>query len=297
MIAIVFPLLLAAAASPDYVGADACAKCHSAEFKAQSASSHAHALARSTGSQPGEWAFGAGDQAITFVSRVDPEHYREEGKTWYRKANTFGPTPGAATPAGTVYRTFDPSARILNCFSCHSTGPVTLAADDSIVPHELGVRCEDCHGPGGAHARSPAEHRLNIPTQLNEFCGSCHRMPLGPNETADLRDPWNVRHQPVMLAASACFRQGKLTCLTCHSPHAQLNRNLASYDAACKGCHAAPLHKTAVTGACAGCHMPRVQPTPYLSFANHRIAIYSASDPLVPVSAAPSGTRPAPAHH
>lgn len=301
VIAIVLPVLLAAAASSnkvgDYAGAETCAKCHPAEFKAQSASSHAHALAHSTAPQPGEWAFGAGDQAITFVSRPDPEHYREEGRSWYRKINGFAPTPGAVTPAGTIYRIFDPSARILSCFSCHSTGPLTLASDDSIVPHELGVRCEDCHGPGAAHARAPADHRLNNPGQLpavrlNDFCGSCHRMPLGPNETADLRDPWNVRHQPVMLAASACFRSGKLSCLTCHSPHAQLERNLAAYDTACKGCHAAPKHKTAVSGACAGCHMPRVQPTPYLSFANHRIAVYSASEPLVPISAAISETHP-----
>jgi hypothetical protein len=312
VIPIVLPLLFAAAAG-DYVGAEACARCHPAEFKAQSASSHAHALARSAVSQPGEWAFGSGDQAITFVSRADPDHYREEGESWYRKRNGFASTPGAATARGTNYRIFDPSAAILNCFNCHSTGPLTLAADDSILPHELGIRCEDCHGPGAAHARSPAGHHPENPgrmsaEQLNEFCGSCHRMPLGANETLDYRDPWNARHQPPMLAASACFRQsgGKLRCTTCHSPHAQLERNLAAYDAACKGCHAAPKHKmTIVGGSCAGCHMPRVQATPYLSFANHRIGIYSASDSLIPlrsrnqaaVNEAPSSeTRPKPAH-
>jgi hypothetical protein len=158
LIGIAIPVVFMAAAlnAADYAGAPACAKCHPAEFNAQSASSHAHALARSAGPQPGEWAFGSGDQAITFVERTDPDHYREIGQTWYRRINGFGPTPGAATPRGTMYRIFDPSSRILNCFSCHSTGTVTLAADDSIVPHELGVRCEDCHGPGAAHARSPA---------------------------------------------------------------------------------------------------------------------------------------------
>ena len=40
---------------------------------------------------------------------------------------------------GTSYRLFDPSGAILRCFSCHSTGPLTLAADDAILPHELGV--------------------------------------------------------------------------------------------------------------------------------------------------------------
>ncbi|HEY3839836.1 MAG TPA: multiheme c-type cytochrome [Bryobacteraceae bacterium] len=307
MTPIFFPLLLAATLS-DYAGADACAKCHPAEYKAQAASSHAHALARSTSAQPGEWAFGAGDQAITFVTRVlDSGHYREEGRSWYRKINGFGPTPGAATRAGTDYRIFDPSAAILRCFACHSTGPLTLAPDDAIVPHEAGVRCEACHGGSSGHVRDPARIRPDNPgrltaEQLNNFCGTCHRMPLGANETLDFRDAWNVRHQPPTLAASACFResQGKLRCTTCHSPHAQLERKLTAYDSTCKGCHSSPTHRQPIgSRACASCHMPRVQPMPNLSFANHRIAIYSASDPLLPVSAAgPSaGTPIAPSRH
>jgi len=111
-------------------------------------------------------------------------------------------------------------------------------------------------------------------------------MPAGADETPDLRNPWNMRHQPLLLAASACFQRsnGKLSCLTCHSPHAPLEEKLAAYDATCSRCHARPRHTTAIAGqSCIKCHMPQVTPQPNLAFANHRIAIYTPADPVTPV--------------
>src|SRR4051794_1502664 len=135
---LIFGALLAmrAEAATSYAGAAACRPCHAAIFAQQSASQHAKALAKSTGSQPPEWAFGAGAQAITFVRRIDPETYVEEGLTWFRAAGKFDITPGHPDSGPVRFRTLDPAAGILRCFSCHSTGAVTLAADESIVPAE-----------------------------------------------------------------------------------------------------------------------------------------------------------------
>ena len=176
------PASPAIAAASDYAGAAACQKCHPAEFSAQSASAHTAALAPSRIPDPGEWAFGAGSQAITFVSRKDPDRYVELGETWYKKTDGFALTPGHHDRAGVPYRIFDPSAAILRCFACHSTGPLAFAADESIVPHELGVRCEACHGPAAAHAADPKTNPLSDPRRLsaddlNKLCGGCHRMP------------------------------------------------------------------------------------------------------------------------
>ena len=146
------PLGIAAAADPPpaYVGAAICGKCHSAEFDLQSASAHARTLAPSAAGQPGDWAFGAGAQAITFLSREDREHYRELGQTWYRELNGYGITPGHSNLNGISFRLFDPDARILRCFACHSTGPLTLGDDDRILPHEPGRALRDVPWTVGA---------------------------------------------------------------------------------------------------------------------------------------------------
>src|SRR6266403_932569 len=77
--------LLVGVTASDYAGAASCAKCHPTQFTAQSSSAHARALAPSKPGQPGLWAFGAGVQAITFVSRLDADTYVELDQTWYRK--------------------------------------------------------------------------------------------------------------------------------------------------------------------------------------------------------------------
>ncbi len=275
-----------------YVGAEACRPCHLAQFTSQSQTGHARALARSTAGQRGDWAFGAGLQAITFVTKVDHDSYREDGLSWYRSLNGYAITPGQPDEKGVVFRTFDPAARFMACFACHSTGPLSLGKEDEIVPHELGVRCEVCHGPGSAHVPDPARNPLRTRTQLgaagmNKFCAQCHRTDAeNGQELTDLRDGRNAKSHALRLAASACFQRskGRLNCVTCHSPHEPLEQAAAAYDTRCQSCHARKVHSQTVAGqACASCHMPRVPDGPHLSFANHRIAVYAAGDPILPV--------------
>jgi hypothetical protein len=274
-----------------YAGSAACRACHPAQFTSQSATGHARALSRAPAGAPGEWAFGAGEQAITYVSRLDGDWYIEHGFSYYSKTKSMALTPGHTDSKGVRLRTFDPAAAIMRCFECHSTGPLALGDGRSLVPAEPGVRCESCHGPGAAHIASKGSKsaiqnpkRLNA-AAINELCGSCHRRPTAAGDDTDWSSAWNVRHQPLYLARSACFRKsaGALSCLTCHSPHAPLERAAARYDERCAGCHASPRHRTSVAGgSCAGCHMPRVDAWPELRFTNHWIGIYAKDSPLLP---------------
>jgi hypothetical protein len=243
-----------------------------------------------------EWAFGAGDQAVTFVGQLDEDYYVEHHLSFYKSTGGFAPTPGHRTlrptdlrsAIGVLYRTFDSRTAILRCFQCHSTGPLRLDAGMRIQPSELGVRCESCHGPGRLHAQSRKRDAIFNPSRLdpaglNRFCGTCHRPPASEDESVDWTDSWNTRHQPVYLSQSACFRKGNAACGTCHETHAPLRRNdVAFYDSKCASCHSTKSARCKPSD-CASCHMPKVAPQPELRFVNHWIGVYDPKSPLKPV--------------
>ena len=261
---------------------------------------------------PVDWAFGAGDQAVTFVTRVDADWYLEHYQSYYAALGTMAPTAGhqqlrpqsLPEAMGLPYRTLDPQTGILGCFECHSTGPVAIGPEQRLQPAERGVRCEACHGPGQQHVTAaknsePAEARQTIQnparfpaTQVNEFCGRCHRPPASDGVTIDWNYSWNVRHQPVYLSQSKCFTEseGRLSCFTCHEPHEPLRRDAASYNERCANCHdgaaAKPPEQPCLVNPssnCIDCHMPRVTPQPPLRFTNHWIGVYRDGAKLKPL--------------
>ncbi len=341
--------------SEAYLGADTCGSCHAAQFASQSATGHAlslapvanHALAalfapdgplaRAGGASYSyrddddlhvevavgeerlslqlEWAFGAGEQAVTFVGHADEKRYVEHHFSYYAATDSLATTPGHRdVPArgiedalGVYYQTFGPEPAIMRCFQCHSTGPLGLGDDGfSLQPRELGIRCEACHGPGRRHVEAIASGNLEQARaavgnpgrlqggELLQFCGACHRPPASSGEVIDWSDPWNVRHQPVYLSRSACVQPGgqAVACMRCHDPHQPLSREAARDDGRCLDCHTdrtppAPTCRQAPGLACASCHMPSVEPQDNLRFTNHWIGIYDQDMPLRPREARP----------
>lgn len=286
-------LPLAPFLNAQYVGSQQCRQCHAEKFETQSRSDHAHALAPAPPGSPGEWAFGAGAKAITYVSKIDPDTYVERARSYYASTKSMAPTPGHPNGEDRPYPTFDPETSILRCFRCHSTGQPKLGAGFTITPGENGVRCESCHGPGAAHVKAGGgaatilnPKRLNA-VELNEFCGTCHRKAPEAGDEKDWSNSWNTRHQPTYLSQAACFRKsaGALSCLTCHDPHGPLTHTAADYDKRCNTCHAAVKHQAPVAArSCVGCHMPQAQTTlAQLRFTNHWIGVYRPGNALVPI--------------
>lgn len=247
---------------------------------------------------PLQWAFGAGAQAVTFVGRIDRDWYVENFFSYYPGIGKLAVTPGQQSiepktlpeAVGLVYRATDPREGVVRCFRCHSTGPIETAGP-AINPSETGVHCEACHGPGSEHVRTSTPKLIENPRRLkaaalNDFCGECHRPPAAQGTQIDWTFSWNVRHQPVYLSQSACFRKssGALSCLTCHPPHEPLRHDVSYYNGICGSCHA-PIHAggSRMTN-CIDCHMPRVTPQAPLRFTNHWIGVYGAGAHLKPIS-------------
>ncbi len=339
-------LLAAASLGAQYIGADACRGCHPAQFTSQSQTGHAQALSaaarhnlaqsftpgdlrigsyrfqfalngnrlrvRATDGKdvvdiPVEWAFGAGSQAVTFVTRLDADWYLEHSLSYYSGLKAMSPTPGQELSTaslklamGRPYPVSDPKNGVLACFECHSTGPVSESRDSGLNPSEPGVHCEACHGPGGEHrtlaARGePSRLAIGNPKRLpasglNQFCGKCHRPPAPDRSSIDWNQAWNVRHQPLYLDQSACFRKsnGALSCLTCHEPHRGLRADAAFYNQKCAACHnsrtipPSRVCASGTAGGCVTCHMPRVSPQAALRFTNHWIGVYETGAKLKP---------------
>ncbi len=203
-------------------------------------------------------------------------------------------------------------ARFSNCQSCHGSG-ITVGFDSVAKRWRTDVRslaidCESCHGPAAKHVRllraggGGADIGLVALGTLNKdqslaTCMGCHALKtrLAPGYApgaapeayyttylSQLGDkPFTPDGRTRTFAyqeghyASDCYRNGGMTCASCHDPHSQGYRTVDGQpipgrfdDRQCTSCHGSKAsdvpahtkHPAASTGSqCVSCHMPYEQ--------------------------------------
>jgi hypothetical protein len=246
---------------------------------------------------PVHLSIGSGVHGSTYVG------LREDGGavvpmiSLYRKHDrlvwNWTPGPGARRrtdePAGQTV----PPEGLAQCAGCHST---VGRRRFSLETQTLGIGCERCHGPAKEHlervkvdldgVRSGAIPSAGMPRlgtlsgpQVLARCNTCHR-PLGRTAPDGLPDDL-ARSQALGIMLSRCYQGslGKLSCVSCHDPHAPPARQAAHYERVCNSCHTgapAEAPRCSVTtsrAGCIGCHMDREQMRQFnlATFANHWI--------------------------
>ena len=200
--------------------------------------------------------------------------------------------------------------RFANCQSCHGS-QIDVQYDDDARRYEttytsLDINCESCHGPAADHVSAAGAGFPDGDVAIQslagldkdesiDVCMQCHalkrRLEPGYLPGDDLEEHFSLKapligdrpYTPdgrVRTFAyqqnhyySSCYYAGSMTCVDCHTPHAQEYRDqngtpLASPvdDGQCTGCHASKMteehsaHPADSDGArCVSCHMPYLQ--------------------------------------
>jgi tetratricopeptide (TPR) repeat protein len=215
-------------------------------------------------------AVGSGNHAVTYVHRTPQGRLLELPVSWYAKTGGYAMSPGYDRADHLDFRREISES----CLFCHSAGPSPAAID-----------CRRCHGSTEAHRARPKKGNILNPARLAsgrqlEICLQCHLETASQGIVDSLRRPgrsvfsyqpgepladyklyfertgaaaserMEINHAGYRLLQSRCFLEsgGRMTCTTCHDPHAAAVRSNA-----CAQCHTRPHTR----GGCAACHMPK----------------------------------------
>lgn len=201
-------------------------------------------------------------------------------------------------------RTLGGHDRLGNCQECHGSRIVSTvdAGTRTTSWRSLAIDCESCHGPAREHVDAgggaPPPSLLTLDKEASvQLCLRCHALKdaVRPGYTAgrDIAEHYSVGMPAVSGEAlfadgrtrtfayqeghlySACYLNGGMTCVDCHTPHSQEYRSFQGApltgrfdDGQCLGCHAslsvAPAEHTrhdagSAGSRCVACHMPYLQ--------------------------------------
>lgn len=178
----------------------------------------------------------------------------------------------------------------------------SMEVEDVINPKTIiyGIDCERCHGPAKKHVEFHLKNpNVKVANSITSFkslnqqqkldaCALCHSgnegmklksrfdFKLGDNLTDYFRNSRSVTdtakfdvhgNQFRLMAQSKCFiKSDKMDCITCHNPHENASKNMASYSKICMSCHQDLKHTektlkimsgSLLADNCVECHMPK----------------------------------------
>jgi predicted CXXCH cytochrome family protein len=276
-----------AAKSAKYIGSTQCMTCHkdmhAALIGGYSKAAH-HAAMTDAAKKPD--AIVAKFDAGSPVAKADIKYVLGTGKVYQSYLDKdLKVLPGEWNVKDQKWVTIASVDGATQCVGCHTTNFDPAAKTWT----ELGVGCEDCHGPGGAHADSMDAADINSLKKLDSkkkdmVCGQCHSVGMDltgkyafpttflPGDDLakhfKLTEPGeHARNSQYNTFITSKHYEGGMSCMTCHDPHGdkakakpQLKQPVTDQCLVCHKSAIGSLKSHAPTAAadatCATCHMP-----------------------------------------
>lgn len=287
---------------------------------------------------PMRYVIGSGHFSRSYLVERDGFLF-ESPATWYAAPQAWKLSPGYEGANLGFQRPAE-----MRCLLCHAgrVEPIDRSPQRLSLP-TLAIDCERCHGPGRAHqqkwentataADDPETifHPGKVPRSVSEdVCAQCHLHVAATIEqpgrriedfrpgdaltdyvvhyvsASDQKNMQVVGHVE-QLRLSRCYQDDeRMSCLTCHSPHAPEKPSSNFFRQKCLECHTVQSCQSPrearfaedIQDNCITCHMPRsATEIPHFAFTHHRIGIHrtqvessqspSPPDELIPLPGEP----------
>lgn len=248
----------------NYVGSDACFKCHPQQYNDFKVSGHPYKLqkAETAKYRPLPLPAGYSWDDISYVIGGATKKTRYMDKKGYiitaaKDGSELKTQYNIETGTWSFYE--KGKKKPYDCGECHTTGYKKEGNQDNlegiigtwVLP---GIQCEACHGAGGEHVKSGNKAKIAV-DRSSDACGQCHIR--DSKDKIPAKDGFIQHHEQYNELLASSHRS--FACVTCHNPHKKAQFSIKQYCSECHGKQVEDYKGTIMESVgvnCVDCHMP-----------------------------------------